>query len=63
MAEATLAVAIDPPTQPWSSVRVDSAALAEREWLEVDSGGTELVTCGPPVRGIELKRRRRQSTR
>ncbi len=55
MAEATLAVAIDPPTQPWSSVRVDSAALAEREWLEVDSGGTELVTCGPPVRGMELR--------
>lgn len=55
MAEATLAVAIDPPTEPWSSVRLDSAALAEREWLEVESGGTELVTCGPPVRGMELR--------
>jgi acyl-CoA synthetase (AMP-forming)/AMP-acid ligase II len=55
MAEATLAVAIDPNDEPWSSVRVDSAALAEREWLEVDSGGTELVTCGPPVRGMELR--------
>jgi acyl-CoA synthetase (AMP-forming)/AMP-acid ligase II len=55
MAEATLAVAIDRPSQPWSSVRVDSAALAEQEWLEVDSGGTELVTCGPPVRGMELR--------
>lgn len=55
MAEATLAVAIDPPTQPWSSVRVDSAALAERQWVEVESGGTELVTCGPPVRGMELR--------
>jgi acyl-CoA synthetase (AMP-forming)/AMP-acid ligase II len=55
MAEATLAVAIDPPTEAWSSVRVDSAALAEREWLEVASGGTELVTCGPPVRGMELR--------
>jgi acyl-CoA synthetase (AMP-forming)/AMP-acid ligase II len=55
MAEATLAVAIDLPTKPWSSVRVDSAALGEREWLEVDSGGTELVTCGPPVRGMQLR--------
>jgi acyl-CoA synthetase (AMP-forming)/AMP-acid ligase II len=55
MAEATLAVAIDRPTQPWSSVRLDSAALAEREWLEVESGGTELVTCGPPVRGLEVR--------
>lgn len=55
MAEATLAVAIDPPTAPWNSVRVDSEALAEREWREVDHGGTELVTCGPPVRGTELR--------
>ena len=55
MAEATLAVAIDPPTRPWSSVRVDSNALAEREWIEVDSEGTELVTCGPPVKGMELR--------
>jgi acyl-CoA synthetase (AMP-forming)/AMP-acid ligase II len=55
MAEATLAVAIDPPTTPWSSVRVDTNALADREWHEVDGGGTELVTCGPPVRGMELR--------
>jgi acyl-CoA synthetase (AMP-forming)/AMP-acid ligase II len=55
MAEATLAVAIDPPTQPWTSVRVDAAALAEREWREVEGGGTELVTCGPPVRGMDVR--------
>jgi len=55
MAEATLAVAIDPPTTPWSSVRIDSAALGEGEWSEVQEGGTELVTCGPPVRGMELR--------
>ena len=55
MAEATLAVAIDPPTAPWSSVRVDSEALAEREWREVADGGTELVMCGPPVRGTEVR--------
>jgi acyl-CoA synthetase (AMP-forming)/AMP-acid ligase II len=55
MAEATLAVAIDPPSNPWSSVRVDTQALAEREWRVVADGGTELVTCGPPVRGMELR--------
>ncbi len=49
MAEAALAVAIDPPTCPWSSVRVDPEALAAREWREVDEAGTELVSCGPPV--------------
>ena len=45
MAEAALAVAIDPPTSPWSSVRVDPEALAAREWREVGRGrnGARLV--------------------
>jgi fatty-acyl-CoA synthase len=55
MAEATLAVAIDPPTVPWSSVRVESEMLADGQWCEVADGGTELVTCGPPVRGTEVR--------
>lgn len=55
MAEATLAVAIDAPTAPWSSARVDTEALAEREWREVAEAGTELVMCGPPVRGMEVR--------
>ena len=55
MAEATVAVAIDPTTAAWSSVRVDSESLAEREWQPVAEGGTELVTCGPPVLGTELR--------
>jgi acyl-CoA synthetase (AMP-forming)/AMP-acid ligase II len=55
MAEATLAVAIDPVSRHWSSVRVDTDALAEREWVEVDEGGTELVCCGPPVRHTEVR--------
>ena len=55
MAEATLAVAIDPMTSPWSSSRVDSDALAAGEWQEVAEGGTELVSCGPPVQGTEVR--------
>jgi acyl-CoA synthetase (AMP-forming)/AMP-acid ligase II len=55
MAEATLVVAMDPTTSRWSSVRVDSEALAAREWIEVTDGGTELVTCGPPVYGTEVR--------
>ena len=55
MAEATLAVAIDPATSPWSSARVDPDALAAGEWREVFEGGTELVSCGPPVQGTEVR--------
>lgn len=55
MAEAALAVAIDPPTSPWSSVRVDPEALATREWREVDEAGTELVSCGPPVLHTQIR--------
>jgi acyl-CoA synthetase (AMP-forming)/AMP-acid ligase II len=55
MAEATLAIAIDPPSVPWASVRVDPEALTEGEWREVPTGGTELVTCGPAVRDMELR--------
>ena len=54
MAEAAVAVAIDPTTTAWSSVHVDSESLAEREWRPVAEGGTELVTCGPPVLGTGL---------
>jgi acyl-CoA synthetase (AMP-forming)/AMP-acid ligase II len=55
MAEAALAVAIDPNTSPWSSVRLDPAALADGEWREVGEGGTELVSCGPPVLHTEVR--------
>ncbi len=55
LAEAALAVAIDPTTSPWSSVRVDSDALAASEWCEVVNGGTELVSCGPPVPDTEVR--------
>ena len=55
MAEAALAVAIDPASSPWSSARVDSAALAVGDWREVTEGGTELVSCGPPVPNTEVR--------
>ena len=55
MAEAALAVAIDPPTSPWSSVRLATDALAARSWVEVADGGTELVSCGPPVLQTEVR--------
>jgi acyl-CoA synthetase (AMP-forming)/AMP-acid ligase II len=55
MAEAALAVAIDPTTSPWSSVRVDPEALAASKWKEVAEGGTELVSCGPPVLHTEVR--------
>ncbi len=55
MAEAALAVAIDPTTSPWSSARVDTDALAAGEWNEVTGGGTELVSCGPPVLNTEVR--------
>jgi len=55
MAEAALAVAIDPPTSPWSSVQLDPDALAAREWREVANAGVELVSCGPPVLHTEVR--------
>lgn len=55
MAEVSLAVAIGSPHEPWSSVRVDPECLGERRWSEVAEGGLELVSCGPPLRDIEVR--------
>ena len=55
LAEAALAVSIDPTTTPWSSVRVDTKALAASEWHEVAEGGIELVSCGPAVPETEVR--------
>jgi len=55
MAEVSLAAAIGRTDEPWSSVRVDPEALAERRWSEVDEGGLEVVSCGPPLRDFELR--------
>jgi len=55
LAEASLAVAIASPKEPWSSVRVDSEALAGRQWGEVADGGVELVSCGAPLLDVQLR--------
>ncbi len=55
MAEATLAVSIDPMTVPWSSVRVDTDSLAAGVWQETGEGGTEVVSCGPPIADTEVR--------
>jgi acyl-CoA synthetase (AMP-forming)/AMP-acid ligase II len=55
MAEATVAVAIGSTSEPWSSVRIESDALARDEWAETAEGGTELVSCGLPIPGVEVR--------
>jgi acyl-CoA synthetase (AMP-forming)/AMP-acid ligase II len=55
MAEATVAVAIGGTLEPWSSLRVETDALAREEWAESPDGGTEVVSCGPPVPGVEVR--------
>jgi acyl-CoA synthetase (AMP-forming)/AMP-acid ligase II len=55
LAEASLAVAISSPAQPWSSVRVDPEALADRQWSPDPDGGAELVSCGTPLRDVQVR--------
>ena len=55
LAEASLAVSISSPDEPWSSKRLDAAALSERRWAEDPEGEVELVSCGPALHGVELR--------
>ncbi len=55
MAEATLAVAIGSTKERWTSVRLDTGALADDEWVEAEGGGTEVVSCGPPLPGTAIR--------
>jgi acyl-CoA synthetase (AMP-forming)/AMP-acid ligase II len=55
MAEATLAVAIGSTREPWASVHLDTDALADEAWVETDDHGTEVVSCGPPLTGTEIR--------
>jgi acyl-CoA synthetase (AMP-forming)/AMP-acid ligase II len=55
MAEATVAVAIGSTREPWTSVRVETDALAREEWAETSEGGTELVSCGRPIPRVEVR--------
>jgi acyl-CoA synthetase (AMP-forming)/AMP-acid ligase II len=55
LAEATLAVSIDPLNAAWTSRHVDTESLGAGLWREVSDGGSELVSCGPPVAGLEVR--------
>ncbi len=47
MAEATLAVSMVRPAEPWQSLTVDDATA--------DGGDLEVVSCGGPLRGLEVR--------
>jgi acyl-CoA synthetase (AMP-forming)/AMP-acid ligase II len=55
MAEATLAVAIGSTQEPWTSARVETDALAGGAWVGAAEGGTEVVSCGPPLPRTEIR--------
>lgn len=56
MAEVGLAVSIVAPRAGWSSVSLDADALGEGRWRGATSGRSrELVSNGPPLRGIEVE--------
>ncbi|AJT69190.3 hypothetical protein T261_7593 [Streptomyces lydicus] len=54
MAEASVAVSLVAPQQPWTSVRVEPAALGELRWQPAGTG-VELVSCGLPVAGVQAR--------
>ncbi|MEU4847598.1 AMP-binding protein [Streptomyces gilvosporeus] len=54
MAEASVAVSLVAPHQHWTSVQVEPAALGELRWEPVRNG-IELVSCGPPVAGVQAR--------
>jgi acyl-CoA synthetase (AMP-forming)/AMP-acid ligase II len=53
LAESSLAVTCVRPEQVWHSVTIDTAAFGKGDWL-VAEAGIELVSCGPPVRGVDV---------
>jgi acyl-CoA synthetase (AMP-forming)/AMP-acid ligase II len=55
MAETALAIAIGSTDRPWSSRRLDRFALEQGGWNEREGGEIELVSCGPPLPGIEVR--------
>jgi len=63
MAEASLAVTLVPPTQPWTSSLVEREALREGRWVPADATGTdtagidveEIVGVGRPVASMEVR--------
>ncbi|MEU5299361.1 AMP-binding protein [Streptomyces noursei] len=54
MAEVSVAVSLVAPARHWTSVQVDTSALGELRW-EPAPTGLELVSCGPPVAGVQVR--------
>jgi acyl-CoA synthetase (AMP-forming)/AMP-acid ligase II len=56
LAEATLAVTMVRPSEQWEVRAVDPIALAQGEWLEVDSSaGSEVVSVGRAIPGADVR--------
>jgi acyl-CoA synthetase (AMP-forming)/AMP-acid ligase II len=58
LAEATLAVTLLPPDQPWSSTRVDGDALTRGTWepcADADAHAREIVLNGPTLPGVHVR--------
>lgn len=56
LAEASLAVSINPTHEPWTSTTVDARALEEGRWdqREPGEGSVELVSLGRPLDGMSV---------
>jgi acyl-CoA synthetase (AMP-forming)/AMP-acid ligase II len=58
MAEATLAISLVPPRDPWTSITIDKNALRDGEWVEAIDFGSDskdVVSCGRPIPGLEIR--------
>jgi fatty-acyl-CoA synthase len=55
LAEATLGVSIAPHNEPWSSSVVDATELGRGRWTSTAGEGKEIVCCGPPLDGVEVR--------
>lgn len=54
LAEATLGVTMVPRDRHWTSCTVDPAGLGRAVWTPT-SEGREVVSCGPPLAGVDLR--------
>jgi fatty-acyl-CoA synthase len=55
LAEATLAVSLVRPGEMWHAQPVDAARLHDGHWVQSDEAGTELVSTGRPLPGVEVR--------
>ena len=62
LAEASLAVTMVRPSEPWTTRSVDREELARRRWVEVGTDGAdgdEVVAVGPPIKDMAVRVDRR----